>query len=209
MKFHILCVSDYRTGRKYSVRLTKDLIESYSKKEQLETSESYQDNQDNQDNPDQSSAESGTNPDDYDSDDSIDNDIYYAITNHGIDYFCSIEYSLRSKKDYTLLILYGESDNPGVYKINEYDDYNDAETFCNYLYYKINGCKPFVETGMTSAYKETGYYPDLDEDLNTKIKNLNLYPPKLKQKFKKSDFVIGVVLRGSDIWSTLQCVPLF
>jgi hypothetical protein len=63
-----------------------------------------------------------------------------------------------------------------VYIVNEYPDFtpvwhvdvpDDADTNRMYLkiFSQIHGCMPFKVTGLTCAYKEEGYCPDVPDDI--------------------------------------------
>jgi hypothetical protein len=63
-----------------------------------------------------------------------------------------------------------------VYIVNEYPDFtpvwhvdvsDDADTNQMYLkiFSQIHDCMPFQVTGLTSAYKEDGYWPDVPDDI--------------------------------------------
>lgn len=44
--------------------------------------------------------------------------------------------------------------------------YGTRENFKNKIFTMINGCLPFEVTGMTTSYKETGFYPKIPEDIS-------------------------------------------
>ena len=123
-------------------------------------------------------------------------------------------FDFETSKFYDLLLIYGSWDDIKIYKIGQYDDFDEAEKFCKYTFYKIHNCKPFVSTGMTCAYKETGHYPELEEDLKIIIKNLNFIQNptnwwEIIDDIERSELCIGVICCDQQVDHMMQFCPLF
>ncbi len=92
----------------------------------------------------------------------------------------------------------------GSYKIlasDEFLDQDDADNFLLQAYSKINGCTPFVVSGYTTGYSQTGEYGDEIEITNDKIKNMKV--SKLSPKH-----IYGITIDNEgEIWDTLCIKP--
>jgi hypothetical protein len=140
-----------------------------------------------------------------DTDDEIMDNIISAFYN---EYYGDFDYEISSD-NYDLVLVYGKYDNIQTYKINTYNDYNEANKYSDYIFYKIHGFKPFVVTGFTAGYKETGHYPELEKELEDTINKLQLYPDTLSKKLNLSDFVISMICSHEGVNNILTCLPLF
>ena len=56
-----------------------------------------------------------------------------------------------------------------------FENYKDAKRAMMKLYSQINNCLPFKVTGMSSSYKEDGYYPDIPEEIQ-KMNKIDFEP---------------------------------
>src|SRR5207253_2679034 len=118
-------------------------------------------------------------------------------------------FDIQISDSYDLIIVYGSWDDIKTYKVDEYDDCKKAKKFCNYIFYKMHNCKPFVTSGLTQGYKEEGSYPELKKNLENKIKKITLYPEQIGEELEVSEFVIAMVCTREDVIDILQCIPLF
>lgn len=88
------------------------------------------------------------------------------------------------------------------------NDLTYAETILKQLFSDINERQPFVQTGMTCAYKEIGYYPDPLPPLL--INGKPLIEKKIKKEIQNTryDYCVAVIIKNKKLITYQQILPL-
>lgn len=134
---------------------------------------------------------------DDDSDDSNDNN--YDSDND--DYYAEVELKLP-KKNYCTYILQDEIGSVAILLKKEFNIEANAKKFMLQTYSLVNDMTPFVVTGSTSSYKDTGSYGEPIEITYTKIKNFDT------DKIGSSSYVHGVIIDSDgSVIDTLSITP--
>lgn len=118
-------------------------------------------------------------------------------------YNCSeLDLFLPTKKYFSYIIKENSCYENVIVVSKEFDEKDDAEKFLLETYSLVNKMTPFVITGMTAGYKETGYYGDPIPITFLELKNLN------KNTFDYNDIIYGVVIsKNGDVVKTLAIRP--
>ena len=137
MNLYIREHDDYRTGTEITV-YDKEELKLYYESE----SEDEEENINNKSDA----------TDDFDKKLGMDEDMLDIITINNI-----------IKDTYVVYLICGrgyyQSDHTSIIHIINQNNKEDAKNILLHLYSDINEQQPFVTTGHTSSYKETGYYP--------------------------------------------------
>ena len=81
------------------------------------------------------------------------------------------------------------------------DDYKNVKNISRKIYSQVHGCMPFKVTGMSCAYKDEGYYPDIPQEI--------LDMPDIDDvKSLSHNYLIAIDSGGDDVYS-LIITPLF
>ena len=191
MDLYIRSHSDYRRGTQIFVSDFEDLKKEYNDKMNNKSgsesgSESY----------DESDSES-VNESDIDNYIQNDEDILDIVM---IDDIPMID-------RYNIYLIYGCIYE--IYHVIVTDDLQYAKTILQQLFSDINECKPFIVTGMTCAYKETGHYPDPLPPLLINEKPLIDETIKQMIKEKGTDYCVAVIIKNKQLVDYQQILPLF
>lgn len=179
MKLYIRRYSDYRTGTELVVDDIEDLMAEYNNSDNSESNES---------NIDAENADIMIQED----------ETLFEII--------EMNTSTNNNKFFIYLIT-GEGcyDGYDVFHIKRVSKQKIANKILGQLYSDINGFQPFVVEGLTSSYKEKGYYPDplpfmdgqslIDENLIGKIQN-NYY-------------CLAIIIKNNQLIKYKQIKPVF
>ena len=130
---------------------------------------------------------------------------YSSEEDYSDDESFAAEIYLQTSDRYRVYLICGE------FHIQEYksrilstSNEKKAKKTLKYLYSEINGQQPFVTTGHTSAYKETGYYPEA-------LPSKDLVPEEIMESIEsgENDYCVGIVVRKGKVIDFLQIIPEF
>jgi hypothetical protein len=128
----------------------------------------------------------------YDSD-----DVDYQID----DFHNEIELSLPSKK-YIVYIIADNNADPKIIISKEFNEISNGKNFLLQTYSLINGMSPFVVTGWTASYKETGAYGPAIPITYNELKKFNI------DLIDGNSYVHGIIItKNGDVLDTLAITP--
>lgn len=191
VKLWVARYSDYRTGTKIEVYDMQDLKDMY----EALTSDSESDSAELQHSDKEINQE--MTEDDYIGE-IIGENLYDIV-------------EIDAKREiYSIYVCMGNGYEDGeIIYIANMDDKELAKKALKHIFSDIHECKPFEVTGVTSGYKEKGYYPDPLPSM--KIDGKPLLEESIIKRIREDDhyYCVAVILKNDWVIDHIQIRPLF